>query len=100
MHLPHPDQALGFIVGERTQQNAMDDRENSGRAPNAEGHRQQGRRGEPTVREQNAKRQPDVLNKGTHLMNLDDADARAIAFGVADILLRTPESPRPRDPRR
>ena len=34
------------------------------------------------------------------LMNLDDADARAIAFGVANILLRTPESPRPRDPRR
>ena len=66
MHLPQPDQALGFIVWERTQQNTLDDLENSGRAPNAKGHRQQGSRGKPTVREQDAKRQPDVLNEGTH----------------------------------
>lgn len=66
MHLPQPDQAPGFVVGERTQQHAMDDREDGGRAPDAEGHREQGRGGEPAVREQNAKRQADVLNEETH----------------------------------
>lgn len=73
-----PDQAVRIGIGERAQQDGIDDAEDGGVGPNAGGQGQDGYRRESTGFEQGPDGVPQVLNEGSHEFTLSTRRAQSL----------------------